>query len=108
MDKESIRSLWSKGLDQFNAGKFFECHETLEKIWLALEEGESKRFIQGIIHLAVSHYHFQNDNLIGMELQREKALRKLQTINRERLSFLFNCDVEKTLESLKQKKGEGV
>src|SRR4030095_8252744 len=40
-----------KGIEEFNSGQFFECHETLEEIWLE-ERGEERQFYQGIIQLA--------------------------------------------------------
>jgi len=45
-----------KGLEEFNAGKFFECHETLEAIWLE-EESELRRLYQGILQIGVGFYH---------------------------------------------------
>ncbi|MBX7151589.1 DUF309 domain-containing protein [bacterium] len=108
MDTELIQLLWMKGVNQFNSGKFFECHETLEEIWVGLEEGESKRFIQGIIHLAVGHYHHETGNLIGRNLQYRKAFQKLQTIDQMKTSSLFNCDVQKILDILNQQMGERI
>ena len=49
---------WRKGIDEFNRGLFFECHETLEEIWLE-EHGEEKRFYQGIIQIAAGYYKLQ-------------------------------------------------
>ncbi len=45
-----------KGLEEFNAGKFFECHETLEAIWNE-EESELRRLYQGILQIGVGFYH---------------------------------------------------
>ncbi|NUM80654.1 DUF309 domain-containing protein [bacterium] len=108
MDNELIRSLWLKGAHQFNSGEFFECHETLEKIWIDLEEGESKKFIQGIIHLAVGHYHHQKGNLIGGKLQHQKALKKLQGIDRNKINSMFNCNVEEISKELKKEESDDI
>ena len=40
-----------KGIDEFNRQLFFECHETLEELWLE-ERGEDRKFYQGIIQIA--------------------------------------------------------
>ena len=44
-----------KGIEEFNQGLFFECHETLEEIWLE-EHGEDRAFYQGIIQIAATLY----------------------------------------------------
>lgn len=47
-----------KGIDEFNQGLFFECHETLEEIWLE-EHGEERRFYQGIIQIAAGYFKLE-------------------------------------------------
>jgi uncharacterized protein len=47
-----------KGIDEFNQQLFFECHETLEEIWLE-EHGEDRKFYQGIIQIAAGYYKLQ-------------------------------------------------
>ena len=55
---------FEKGIDQFNRRQFYDCHETLEKVWQ--EHAESDReLIQGIIQIAVGYYHLFNDNKVG-------------------------------------------
>ncbi len=44
------------GIEQFNRHEFFECHETLEEIWL-IEPGEVRRLYQGILQVGVGFYH---------------------------------------------------
>ena len=48
--------LFCLGINQFNERKFFDCHETLEKLWLK-KTGEEKELIQGLIQLAVAYHH---------------------------------------------------
>ena len=45
---KGIRGIQSKRL-------FFECHETLEEIWLE-EHGEDRLFYQGIIQIAAGYF----------------------------------------------------
>ena len=72
---ETIRQ-FIKGVDQFNSGLFFECHDTLEDIWHGVR-GPSRDFFQGLIHIAVGFYHLDKLNLEGSRSQLEKGLRKL-------------------------------
>ncbi len=52
------------GLDEFNAGAYFQCHETLEAIWMR-EPAPVRRLYQGILQVAVGFYHLQNGNYRG-------------------------------------------
>lgn len=75
---------------QFNAHQFWECHETLEPVWLKAEE-PAKTFIQGIIQVAAGFHHVQNGNLKGARNLLTYALEKLErTYQNESLGRLFN------------------
>jgi hypothetical protein len=65
-----------KGADEFNAGKLFECHDTLEEVWRGTR-GPARDFLQGLIHIAVGFYHLSNGNLTGGESQLDKGLKRL-------------------------------
>ncbi len=45
-----------QGIEQFNRHEFFECHETLEAIWIE-EKTELRRLYQGILQVGVGFYH---------------------------------------------------
>ena len=45
-----------RSIAQFNRGEFFECHETLEELWLA-ERRSIRRLYQGILQIGVAFYH---------------------------------------------------
>ena len=47
-----------KGIEEFNDGLYFECHETLEEIWLE-EHGEDRGFYQGLIQIAAGYFKLQ-------------------------------------------------
>src|SRR5919198_1184370 len=53
-----------KGVREFNAREFFECHETLEELWRA-EEGLIRYLYQGILHVGVGYYHLLRRNHHG-------------------------------------------
>lgn len=65
-----------RGVELFNAGEFYECHEVLEDVWRP-SSGEERLFLQAVIHVAVGLYHHEQGNPIGAELQLRKALSKL-------------------------------
>ena len=73
-----------KGIEEFNRGDYFECHETLEDVWM-LEAGEDKRFYQGLIQLSVGFFHLLNRNLSGAASQWEKGMAKLFDYDDEHL-----------------------
>jgi predicted metal-dependent hydrolase len=52
------------GIAQFNHGEYFECHETLEAIWMR-EPGPIRRLYQGILQIGVGLYHLRNGNYRG-------------------------------------------
>lgn len=49
---------------QFNAGLWYECHETLEELWIG-EEGEVREFFQGVLQVSVALHHWRNGNYGG-------------------------------------------
>lgn len=53
-----------QGVEQFNSGEFYACHDTLEAIWIEASEAD-KKFYQGILQIAVALYHLGNQNLRG-------------------------------------------
>jgi hypothetical protein len=53
-----------KGALLFNHHLFFEVHEILEAQWIE-ETGAERRFLQGLIQVAVAFYHRENNNFRG-------------------------------------------
>jgi len=49
---------------QFNAGQWYDCHETLEELWIG-EEGEVRNLFQGTLQIAVALHHWRNGNYGG-------------------------------------------
>jgi len=61
----------------FNAGDYFECHEVLEKPWLAAGE-PAKTFLKGLIHAAVALHHYRRGNSHGARVKAASARRYLE------------------------------
>ena len=66
-----------KGIEEFNNGLYFECHETLEEIWLE-EHGEERKFYQGIIQIAAGYYKLEQGVPVGALKLWRMGLEKLQ------------------------------
>jgi uncharacterized protein len=77
---------YEQGIDLFNEGRFFECHEAWEEIWKR-SDGELKLFYQGLIQAAVAILHAQRGNLEGARSLYEKALAKLDPIPHEHMGL---------------------
>jgi len=75
LDEETLATI-ERGFAEFNSGKFFECHDTLEDVWRGIR-GPSRDFFQGLIQISVAFYHLRNGNLTGSRSQLEKALENL-------------------------------
>ncbi len=53
-----------RGIEEFNRGEFYECHEYLEEAWM--QEPRRVRFLyQGILQVGVGFYHQHNGNWRG-------------------------------------------
>jgi uncharacterized protein len=61
---EAMPDQYWVGVEQFNTGQFYACHDTLEALWIEATEPE-KSFYQGILQVAVALYHLGNENLRG-------------------------------------------
>jgi uncharacterized protein len=107
---EGLPDLALKGIEEFNRGEFYECHEYLEEAWM--QEKRRVRFLyQGILQVGVGFYHLRNGNwrgatgllrngtvrlkefepeTLGLDVARliresERCLRELEEIGRERI-----------------------
>ncbi len=61
---ETIPQQFWQGIELFNTGKFYACHDTLEALWMESTEPD-KSFYQGILQISVALYHLGNGNLKG-------------------------------------------
>jgi predicted metal-dependent hydrolase len=70
------RSTFQHGADLFNAREFFDAHEVWEDVWRAAPMDE-KRFLQGLIQVAVALHHHSRGNLDGARSLLARAQRNL-------------------------------
>jgi uncharacterized protein len=55
---------WLQGINEFNAGEYYACHDTLEALWMDSIDPD-KKFYQGVLQIAVACYHLHNRNWRG-------------------------------------------
>jgi uncharacterized protein len=65
-----------RGINLFNNAEFFDAHEALEDIWRAAPP-ENKKFLQGLVQVAVAFHHYSTGNRVGMRSVLERAIRNL-------------------------------
>jgi uncharacterized protein len=90
-----------KGIDEFNQQLFFECHETLEEIWLE-DRGEDRKFYQGIIQIAAGYFKWQQGVPVGALKLWRTGLEKLAAYGPIHLGI----QVESLVEAVKQNLAE--
>lgn len=66
-----------QGVAQFNQGEFYDCHDTLEAIWMESGEPE-KTFYQGVLQIAVALYHLSNRNARGAMILLGEGMNRLR------------------------------
>jgi predicted metal-dependent hydrolase len=66
-----------QAVEEFNGRLFFECHETLEAIWMEDPNPRTRLFFQGLIQVAVGFYHLGNLNFKGSRNLLERGVGKL-------------------------------
>ena len=68
-----------KGIHEFNAGAFFEQHETLETAWRS-EPGPIRQLYQGILQIGVAYYQIQRHNYLGAHKMFARAWQYLDAL----------------------------
>ncbi len=76
MPCDDPRAHFQHGIELFNNGDFFECHEVLEEVWTDSQQPD-RWFLQALIHFAVGFYHHGRSNRNGAVRQLRKGLRKI-------------------------------
>jgi len=82
--KESHDPRLLKGIEEFNQGLYFECHETLEEIWLE-DNSEDRKFYQGLIQVAAGYLKWEQGVLMGAIKLWRSGLEKIEPYPRVHL-----------------------
>ncbi|MGF1602393.1 MAG: DUF309 domain-containing protein [Thermosynechococcaceae cyanobacterium] len=66
-----------QGVQEFNQGEYYACHDTLEALWMVASE-PPKSLYQGILQISVACYHLGNQNWLGAVTLLGEGVRRLQ------------------------------
>ena len=81
---QGLPDLALRGIEEFNRGEFYECHEYLEEAWM--QEPRRVRFLyQGILQVGVGFYHLQNGNWRGATGVLRNGIERLREFEPETL-----------------------
>jgi len=75
-DKDEPTEPFQHAIELFNQQEFFACHDVLEEIWNETIN-DRRDFYQGLIHVAVSLFHFGEGNFGGARKMHDSALKYL-------------------------------
>ncbi|CAA9462652.1 MAG: hypothetical protein AVDCRST_MAG02-2608 [uncultured Rubrobacteraceae bacterium] len=101
---EGLPDLVRRGIEEFNKGEFFECHEYLEDAWME-ESGRVRFLYQGILQVGVGFYHQQNGNWRGATGVLRSGIERLHEFEPETLGLdvaKLVRDSERCLEELER------
>lgn len=97
----ATREALAKGIAEFNAWRFYDCHETLEDVWREVgskgDEATLADFYQGIIKVAAGFHHVLRDNHKGAVNLLSDAFRLLKRFRPETLGV----DVARLLDEVR-------
>lgn len=65
-----------QGIEDFNAGRYFDAHEIWEEVWLR-SSGDTKLFYQMLIQAAVGLHHYERGNARGARGMHANVIEKL-------------------------------
>ena len=82
-------NVFYKAIAEFNDSKFWQCHDTLEELWL-ITPYPLRLFYHGLIKIAVGFHHVQQDNHSGAISKLSQGLDLMNQMPQT----LFGIDVE--------------
>ena len=85
-------------VSQFNRGHYWQCHETLEEIWMS-EVYPLRLFYHGLIKAAVGLLHLERHNNLGASLKLRDAEFTLSPFTPNMLGI----DIAKLLDDIRQR-----
>jgi uncharacterized protein len=87
----------TQAIELFNDREFFACHDRLEDLW-GETLGPERQFYQGLIHAAISLFHFGEGNLGGARKMYSSAAAYLEPYR----PLYLNLDVDRLLADLQR------
>jgi predicted metal-dependent hydrolase len=62
--REPLPDLAQRGIELFNEGEYYQCHDDLEEAWMA-EKGRIRDLYRGILQVGIAYYQIQRGNYRG-------------------------------------------
>ena len=98
-----------EGVELFNEQKYWECHESLEDLWME-DKNDSARYIYwAIIQVAAACIHYRDSKIIGAQGMINKArekfrrTRELHVLTPIVLKYLDWAELEALVAKIKEK-----
>ncbi len=76
---EHLRKM-REGLERFNRQHYWECHESLEEVWLEDRNDPVRNVYWAIIQVAASMVHYREKNLVGAAGMLNKSREKFRRV----------------------------
>ena len=67
-----------EGVELFNDQKYWECHESLEDVWIEDKQDAARNVYWAVIQVAAACIHYRESNLIGARGMITKAKEKFR------------------------------
>jgi predicted metal-dependent hydrolase len=82
MSATQLPPQYLRGIELFNAARFYEAHEVWEEIWLTAS-GADRQLLHALIQTAAALLHVQRGNLKGAASVWQRARTKLNLVPQE-------------------------
>ncbi len=79
-----------RAVDEFNTGRYYKCHDTLEDIWRE-EPGKIRELYQGLLQVSVALYHEGNGNRRGAVRLMESGMALLDPFRPQCLALALSA-----------------
>jgi uncharacterized protein len=93
-----------QGIEMYNRGEFYECHEVLEDAWRA-EPDEVRRLYQGVLQIGVAFHHLGSGNWRGAVGLLSRGIRNVKPFRPRCMGIdteVLIRDAQRCLDSLQQ------
>lgn len=74
--EDSYQHLFRQAVLQFNSHDFFSAHDSFEELWME-ENGEKRKFLQGLIQISAGCFHLVSGNKSGALSLLTKGMQKI-------------------------------
>ncbi len=98
-----------EGIELFNEQKYWECHESLEDLWMEDRNDSARNVYWAIIQVAAACIHYRDGKIIGAQGMINKAKEKFRRCREQHvltdivLTYLDWEELEKLTLSIKDK-----